>query len=445
MLKNYFKIAVKVLMRNRFYTLVSLFGISFTLMVLMLSTAFMDNELGSNPPLSKKDRILVIPSLQMQQWKRQITTTVDTIYRNDSIILDTTRTETPIIGDHNNFASSGLGYDFCKDHILSMKSSELASIYSSGIQIEVYPNDTRMEMSAKMVDANYWRIFDFEFIEGRPFDEITVENQSRVIVLTDKAAREYFGPQDSYVGRELVRGHESFEVLGVVREITTSSYVVQADAYMPITLLPQHNLNYDWGYFGGCSVALLAPESSLREAMTAELRQIENNVEMTDDYDVMRFWDKSITDLYAWSILGGNEKRMGNRFVGIMTGVLALFLIIPTINLISLNITRILERSSEIGVRKAFGARTDHLLFQFIFENVLLTMVGGVIGLILSVFAMRWLNQAEILSGTQLHFNFRIFILSVLIIIIFGIISGFIPAWNMARKEVATAIKNSRI
>lgn len=445
MLKNYFKIAVKVLMRNRFYTLVSLFGISFTLMVLMLATAFMNNELGANAPLSKKDRILVVPVIRIQKWKRETKTSVDTIYRNDSIILDTTITETPIVGNHSSSSTAGLGYDFCKEHIRTMKSPEMVSIYSSGIQIEVYPNDVRMEISANMVDANYWRIFDFEFIEGRPFDEIAVENQSRYVILTEEAAREYFGPQDSYLGLEMVRGHEVFEVTGIVRDINTSSYIVQADAFMPISLRPRNLLNYDFGYFGGCDVALLSHDASEREKMAAELRQIENNIEVPDDYDVIGLWEKSITDLYAWPIMGGNKKRLGNRFVAILTGILVLFLIIPTINLINLNITRILERSSEIGVRKAFGARTGHLLFQFIFENVLLTLLGGVIGLILSIFAMRWLNQAEILGGTHLEFNTQIFIISLLITIFFGICSGIIPAWNMARSEVAEAIKNIRI
>src|SRR5690606_10168764 len=254
MLKNYFKIAVKVLMRNRFYTLVSLFGISFTLMVLMLATAFMNNELGANAPLSKKDRILVVPIIRMKKWQRETITTVDTIYRHDSIILDTTLTENIIEGDYSQSSSSSLGYDFCKEHMLTMNSPEMVSIFSHEIQIEVYPNDVRMELTVNMVDANYWRIFDFEFIEGRSFEETAVENQSRVIVLTEKAAREYFGLQDSYLGLEMVRGHELFEVIGVIREPNTSTSVVRADVFMPHSLTPPQYLNYDFGYFGGCDV-----------------------------------------------------------------------------------------------------------------------------------------------------------------------------------------------
>ncbi|WP_236978994.1 ABC transporter permease [Membranihabitans maritimus] len=445
MLKNYLKIALKVLKRNRFYTFVSLFGISFTLMVLMLSTAFIDNELGANRPLSNKDRILVVSGMGMKKWQRETNTTIDTIYRNDSTILDTTIIETPIVGNSQSSSSSQLGYDFCKEHILPMQSPEMISLFVPQRQIEVYPNNARLELSTCMVDANYWKIFDFDFVEGQPFGESSIENQSHHTVLTEEAAGKYFGAQDSYLNRELVWGHDVYKIVGIIKEPNTSSFVVQGDAFMPVTNLPDHALNYGYGYFGGCNVALLAKDGASGESMTAELKQIENNTEMKDGFDILYLWEKDITDLYAWPIIGSQDTRSGNKFLMILFGVLILFLIIPTFNLINLNITRILERSSEIGVRKAFGARTDHLLIQFLFENIVLTFLGGLLGLVFTFFAMRWFNKAQILEGTHLEFNSTVFGISLLITLFFGICSGLFPAWKMAGKEIAVAIKNSRI
>ena len=59
-----------------------------------------------------------------------------------------------------------------------------------------------------------------------------------------------------------------------------------------------------------------------------------------------------------------------------------LFVLIPTVNLVNINISRIMERASEIGVRKAFGAPARTLVGQFLVENILLTLVGGVIGFV---------------------------------------------------------------
>ncbi|HLU93060.1 MAG TPA: FtsX-like permease family protein [Membranihabitans sp.] len=445
MLTNYLKIALKTFSRNRFYTLVSLFGISFTLMVLMLATAFMDNEWGTNPPLSNKDKLLIIPHMDMRTWKRESSVHLDTIYLRDSMIVDTTVTEVPIPGVQENFASANMSYNFLKDHISTMKSPEIVSIYAPQIPTEVFPQEIRMALSVNMVDENYWKIFDFDFMEGYPHDKTAIDNQSRLIVLTDHTALQYFGSRESYLGLEVVRGHEIYEVIGVVRTPNSSSPAVRADAFLPITLMPPHSLKYEFGYFGGCHAALRAPDKLSREAMTRELRQIEQNMEMVDGFDVMNFWEKSIADLYAWPVLGGNNERLGKTLVWIVFGTLGLFVLIPIFNLINLNITRILERSSEIGVRKAFGAHTGHLLFQFVYENVLLTLAGGALGFIFSILVMRWFNQIEILGGTMLEFNIKIFLKSLAITILFGILSGLLPAWKMARKEIATTLKFNRI
>ena len=64
--------------------------------------------------------------------------------------------------------------------------------------------------------------------------------------------------------------------------------------------------------------------------------------------------------------------------------VMFLFMALPTLNLVNINLSRILERSSEIGVRKAFGASSRTLVGQFVMENVILTLVGGALALVLS-------------------------------------------------------------
>lgn len=445
MLNNYFKIALKVFTRNKFYTLVSLFGISFTLMVLMLSTAFMENEWGSNPPLSAKDRLLIIPQMDMKKWKRETTMKLDTLYQQDSMIVDTTMIEVPIPGVQLNYASANLSYTFLKEQVATMKSPEIVSIYSPEVQMGVFPQEIPMVLTVNMVDENYWKIFDFEFLEGFPHDKTAIENQSRMIVLTDQTARQYFGPRESYLGLEIIRGHEIYEVIGVVRTPNSSSSAIRADAFLPITLMPPQRLKYEFGYFGGCQVALLAPDKRTRAIMAKELRQIEQSMEMVDEYDVMNLWEKSITDLYAWPILGGNNERLGNRLVGIVIGGLGLFVLIAVFNLINLNTTRILERSSEIGVRKAFGAHTGHLLFQFVFENILLTLAGGALGLTLSWLVMQWLNQLEILGGTFLELNIRVFLICLAITVSFGILSGLLPSWKMARKEIVTTLKYNKL
>lgn len=445
MLKNYLKTTYKVLMRNKFYTVVSLFGISFTLMVLMVVTAFLDNELGSNRPMSNKDDILFLPSLEMKRWERKTTTTIDTIVTEDSIRYDTSIIETPLVGQPYWSSNTGLGYTFCKEHILTMSSPELVSIFAPGGQIEVYPDNQRLELSATMVDGNFWRIFDFEFIEGHGFTESAIDNQARSMVLTDVAAAEYFGRSESYLHKEIKWGYDTYVVVGVVKEPNTSNFVVKSDVFMPISLLPDKFKDHDLGYFGGCNAVILNKKGQSEDVVINEINHIQNTIEMKDDFDVLHIRVNNVADLLAQPLFKSNNDRSGQKFLWIIFTIIGLFLLIPTINLINLNMTRIYERSSEIGVRKAFGAQSKDLLFQFIFENMILTILGGVIGFLLAFLIINGLNGAAIIENSHLQFNFKIFFTSLIITLFFGLCSGIIPAWRMSKKQIASTIKTNRI
>ncbi|MEL6941408.1 MAG: FtsX-like permease family protein, partial [Bacteroidota bacterium] len=147
----------------------------------------------------------------------------------------------------------------------------------------------------------------------------------------------------------------------------------------------------------------------------------------------------------AGGILDNDKPKKSKRtMILILVGLLSLFVLIPTLNLINLNISRILERSDEIGVRKAFGATARHILTQFVFENVILTFIGGIIGLILALVALNIFNSSKTLGDVVLHFNLNVFLWSLLICLIFGILSGIIPAFRMSRMNIINALKNVR-
>jgi putative ABC transport system permease protein len=118
-----------------------------------------------------------------------------------------------------------------------------------------------------------------------------------------------------------------------------------------------------------------------------------------------------------------------------------MFIILPTINLVNINISRIMERASEIGVRKAFGASSMTLVGQFIIENVLLTIVGGLIGFILSYGVLQYFNNTGWITYAQLELNYRVFLYGFIMMIVFGILSGVYPAWRMSRLHPVQALK----
>jgi putative ABC transport system permease protein len=122
-----------------------------------------------------------------------------------------------------------------------------------------------------------------------------------------------------------------------------------------------------------------------------------------------------------------------------------LFITLPTMNLISINLSRIMERASEIGVRKAFGASSRSLIGQFVLENVVLTVIGGAIGFVLAVIALPALSRLELIPYATFDINFRIFGYCMLLAAIFGAISGAYPAWRMSRMHPVNALRGGAL
>jgi putative ABC transport system permease protein len=126
-------------------------------------------------------------------------------------------------------------------------------------------------------------------------------------------------------------------------------------------------------------------------------------------------------------------------------GAIALmFVLLPTVNLVNLNVSRILERASEIGIRKAFGASSRTLIGQFVVENVVLTFAGGLAGLALSAMVLWAINDSGVLPYARLTVNLRVFAYGLLLTLAFGIISGAYPAWRMSRLHPAQALHGGR-
>jgi putative ABC transport system permease protein len=121
--------------------------------------------------------------------------------------------------------------------------------------------------------------------------------------------------------------------------------------------------------------------------------------------------------------------------------LMLLFMALPALNLINLNVGRIMERSSEIGVRKAFGATSRQLVAQLVLENVLLCLIGGAIGLVLAAGVLWWLENSGLIPYLQVHLNLAVFGYGLLITLVFGVLSGVIPAWKMSRLDPVHALK----
>ena len=443
MIKNYLSLAFKVLRRRPFYTFISLFGISFTLMILMLITSMGDALLGANAPVSDLDRLVYNPMLERYTAFNDTTYTVDTIVMdNGDVRLDSTMNVEPN-GSTNN-STGWMSYHFLENNMSNLEDVEVYTILSNGSNISGYLDGRKVSLSVYYTDADYWQVFDFQFMHGQPYGRDAVEQGSRVAVLTERAAMNYFGTVAAdVIGRNMILGDQTYRVAGIVERPLKDDQTIMGDVFLPLTVMDSRTLSATTVY-GAFQVVYKATSPAKRASIKRQIDFLAENFEMPpgSDYENIRFFPGTATEMFAGTILGERdyEKAQLMLFLPLLVMVL-LFLALPLINLINLNVSRVYERRAEIAVRKAFGADSRDILYQFIFENLVITFIGGAVGMLLAVGVIRYVNANDLLGIARLSFSPVIFGYFLLVILLFGLLSGLLPAYRMSRTNIGPALR----
>ena len=444
MLRNYFKLALKVLGRNKFFTGISLFGISFTLLILMVITAFYDAEFGKNPPMSEKGKMLIINRLKQELVRPDTTWTIDSTLMDGLMAYDSTYE----IGEAVNSTSvSSPSFKFLDDHLRNLEGVSKYTFYSPGHDFNVFLENRKLSVAAIYVDAPYWEIFDFNFTAGAPFGATHLRDASQVAVMTSKLAREYFGEEEKAINQEIEIGNRSYRIVGLVEKAHTASPMVAADIFLPTSTMDDQELQSE-DFLGSFNAVYLAENSSQMPLIQSEISSRVAAVTMPnpEEYNRMETIPVNFGEWYASELVNQDDPAKGLLQIRLVFGFLLLFFILlPTLNLINMNLSRIMEREAEIGVRKAFGAYSGTILYQFVFENIIITFIGGIIGMVLAVLVLYIINDSQVLPEIVLGFNMRVFIYSILICLGFGILSGLLPAWKVSRLQIADVLKSNQL
>lgn len=432
MLRNYLLLAFKVLQRQRFYTCISLFGIALTLMALIVLTSLMESFVHPQGPERNSDLFLVGGPMTLLQ-------------RNAT-------------GRIRNRSTGLLGYQFIERHVLTMQTPEFVSVFSGsvpvvvpGIEMVGFRDGNKIESVARRTDANYWKILQFDFLEGRPISEQEHQQGAYVVVISESTRNSYFDGAGA-VGKRITLDGTGYDVIGVVKDVSPLQTFAVADVWLPL--------------FASSSTQFRSENRGefmvLMQARTAaDLRLIEEEYQVAVRNfapEIASYFSGEFTtevNSFATSKLGfylqafGDpelppaEQKVGTTLFTFLGLAMLLFMLLPVINLVNINISRILERAAEIGVRKSFGASAGHLVHQFIVENLAVTVCGGVLGFVLAVLMLQLIGNTTLLPNEVFHFNYRVFGLGLLYILVFGLLSSVYPAWKMSRLDPVHALKGA--
>lgn len=410
MLLNYFKIALAVLKRRKFFTFISLFGISLTLTILMVVTAFMDKMLSPAYPDLKRNRSLYISNVMKVSSK------------------------------NGWFNGSSASFYFLDHYVSKLKTPEKVGIYTFSSPSNAYVNNKKIVIEYKYTNAAFWAIAEFNFIEGKAYDHTHIDRAERVGVISESTKKAYFGDVPSVVGKYIETDNVIYRVIGVVKDVPMTMRNFHGDIFLPYTV---SKTNYkEPGLQGSFGAVLLAKSEADVPKMKAEYDQMVAKIPTGDkEYDKLYVHAYTMLESFSSKLFGDVDHAGLPKMFTIVSLFILLFLLLPTINLVNINITRIMERSSEIGVRKAFGASSNTLVYQFIVENIIITLLGGIIGVILSVIAIHLLNAANLIPYLNLSLNYRVLGFGLLACLFFGVLSGVYPAWRMSRLNVVNALK----
>jgi len=446
MIINYIKLALRGMKRRKFFTFISLFGISFTLGILMVILSFLQSELGSNAPLSAKEDFVFVSHMTMQKTYYDTLTVIDTIKESGVAVYDTTfeykKTGT-------GMSQSNLSHNVASNFLNEFPSADLITEFMDGGQSDVYKDGIKLPLNTMYADANYWKMFDHTILEGRAIDENDMKIAASVIVLSSKTAEDYFGRQENIVGEEIEIEEKNYTVIGVYKYVGKFVPFVSPDVVLPTSVF-QSGQRPDF-YMGPSEVMIKKKSDVSVEQMKAEVDEVCKVIPLDHpdnkyDYNEILLTPKTYNEMFAQNIYYDRDPVKSYRYAWwIVYSLLTFFILLPTLNLINLNVSRIMDRSSEIGVRKAFGAHRGNVIFQFVVENIVQTIIGGILGLLLAILIIKILNNGGYLGEARLSLYPKFYLYSFIATLIFGVFSGLIPALKMSNLHIVKALKENKL
>lgn len=423
MIYNYFKIAVRSLLKSRYYTLINIGGLAFGLTCVLLILQYLRAELGYDRFHADADRIYRV------------------IWAGDN---PQTRTPHPL--------AQAMVQDFADVE----SAVSLTPIWGPGLTRETLSvrnlkKDIRYEESAVLaVDSTFFEVFNFKLLQGKA----DVLKQPTGILLSASAARRYFGDENP-IGQQLAINDDRFllEVTGVFEDVPATSHVhfdFLVSYVMRKAMAGPDDGFYTWGDFGHYNYIKVKPGTDVQQLEASMLPWIQKYVDWSAaDFRYLTergygFRLQPLTDIHLHSHVRWELETNGNiDYIYMMAAAAVLILLMACINFINLSTAKSLERAREIGIRKSLGALRRQLMLQFTGESVLVAMVALVVAVVLIE-----LVQPFFFYLTGQHLSLRI--QDVLIMLLglgvgVGILAGLYPSWILSGVQPTTVLKGKLI
>jgi putative ABC transport system permease protein len=297
--------------------------------------------------------------------------------------------------------------------------SNVAAYTSSNSEITLAEKDSdgkdqTVRMAVSGTEPSYFDIQSLKLSKGKNFTADDVTNKNKVAVLGADTATDLFGTSDP-IGKTIKLEDDEYTVVGVLISKEESGFNnANRQVYIPVS---SAQATYDISNYSAIYAKANNEKAveSAKNAINGKLLELHSKTDKTADFSISTPQD-----------LLNTIKQSTSVFTTLLAGIASISLVVGGIGIMNIMLVAVSERTREIGLRKALGARTRDILQQFVFESVLLCMAGGVIGI--AVGALAAANLSHVLTGITPVVSMDSVILAVGVSTLVGLVFGIYPA-----------------
>jgi putative ABC transport system permease protein len=426
MLKNNLKIAWRSLKKQSFFTLLNIFGLAIGITGALLISLYVYDELNYDTMFADVDRIYRI----------------DADIKFGGAEIKAAEAAAPM--------AAALEKDFPQvEQTVRLRTRGSALVRPEGEDVNAKETDIAF------ADASFIEFFGIDINSG---DAKTALAEPNTVVITQKAATKYFGEENALGKRLLLNNTSTFTVSGVIEDLPKNSLLRDYTMFMAMEGHPAAKEN-NWGGHNFFTFIKLIPGASIKEfqeplrgmledymlpwaqeffpGMTAETFAASGNY--------IRYHTIPLRDIHLYSQRDTEMSANGSiQNVYILSFIGLFLMILASVNFMNLSTAHSLRRAKEIGVRKTLGSNKRNLIWQFLTEAVLISILALLAGILSSALMLPFFNE---LSGKDISIPFTspIFWVSVLIAtLLLGLFSGSYPAFFMSRFVPVDTLKGGQ-
>lgn len=353
--------------------------------------------------------------------------------------------------------NSGVSYYFVTDHLQKLKHAEAVAAVErkpQTVRASRVGTNKAVSTSLRYVNADFWRVFTFDFLAGRGFSAEEQEAAQSVVVVSESFANRLFA-NSAPLGEKVYFNGKEFTIIGVVKDPSNATPFSTADAWGPI--VRDAFRQEDAGLVGSIRAFMLTSD---KQALRSEVLDVVNRYNQLDSVYRYEFFGQP-DDYWMSTFRMGRNDEDGFSFWSLMKNylfILIALLFIPALNLSGMISNRMDGRMSELGIRRAYGANNREIVRQVLWENLLLTVAGGVLGLLFSYviilttsdWILHFFDVVATGSGTGVNITFEmlfnpiVFGSALLFCVLLNLISALIPTVWALRHSIIYSIHSKR-